>query len=79
MTGILLRLKLPEIAHSAAFFFTGRPTIVVSTLVAASPTIKADRSPLSWTVAETVLARSGSVKIIPGDALTTFRPVEGDE
>ena len=79
MTGILLRLILPHRAHSAAFLFTGRPTIVVSTLVAASPTLIADRSPMSWTVADNVLARSGSEKIIAGDALTTFGPVEGDE
>ena len=48
-----------------------------ATLVAASLTLKADPPP--WTVADTVLARSGSEKIIAGDALTTFGPVEGDE
>ena len=60
----------------------------MSTLVAASLTLKADPPP--WTVADTVLARSGaekraqgdallsgSEKIVHGDALTTFRPVEG--
>ena len=60
-----------------------------ATLVAASLTLKADPPP--WTVADTVLARSGAEKrakgdalmrsgaekIVHRDALTTFRPVEG--
>ena len=43
-----------------------------ATLVAASLTLKADPPP--WTVADTVLARSGAEKRAQGDALTTFLP-----